>query len=104
MLLRQVSQIKNIPISFVKSYYWQPQILPTFSVSYLISEGSDYAQQTYAVNIIDDILISELRRTVCYNQTIYNDLRLEPQEYIGLTLGVKKTPVETSQCTGKAQS
>ena len=26
---------------------------------------------------------------------IYNDLRLEPHEYIGLTLGVKKAKVET---------
>ena len=68
---------------------------PNLLSQYLISEGSDYAQQTYAVNIIDDILISELRRIVCYSQTIYNDLRLEPHEYIGLTLGVKKATVET---------
>ena len=60
-----------------------------------MSEGTDYAQQAYAVNIIDVILIYEFMRTVCYSQTIYNDLRLEPHEYIGLTLGVKKATFET---------
>ena len=68
---------------------------PNLLSQYLISEGSDYAQQTYAVNIIDDMLIYVIMRTVCYSQTIYNDLRLEPHEYIGLTLGVKKATVET---------
>ena len=52
---------------------------------------SDFQQQTAAVNLIDDDdnLISELMRIVCYNQIIYDDLRLEANEYAGLTLGVK---------------
>ena len=54
-----------------------------------MADGTDYAQQTAAVNIIDDILITEYtRRIVCYNQSIYEDLNLEPNEYAGLTLGV----------------
>ena len=52
-------------------------------------EGSDYAQQTSAVNAIDDSPISEVMRLICYNQTIYNDVRLELNEYMGLTLGVR---------------
>ena len=52
-------------------------------------EGSDYAQQTSAVNAIDDSPISEVMRLICYNQTIYNDMRLELNEYMGLTLGVR---------------
>ena len=52
-------------------------------------EGSDYAQQTSAVNAIDDSPISEAMRLICYNQTIYNDVRLELNEYMGLTLGVR---------------
>ena len=51
-------------------------------------EGSDFAQQTRAINSIDDVLITQETRTVCYNQPIYDDLRLEQHEYIGLTLGV----------------
>ena len=51
-------------------------------------EGTDFAQQTRAVNVIDDIIITELRRFICYNQPIYDDLCLEPDEYAGLTLGV----------------
>ena len=52
-------------------------------------EGSDYAQQTSAVNAIDNSPISEVMRLICYNQTIYNDVRLELNEYMGLNLGVR---------------
>ena len=52
-------------------------------------DGTDYAQQTIAVNFIDDILITEVMRLVCYNQTIIDDMQLEPDEYAGLALGVK---------------
>ena len=54
-----------------------------------MTEGSDYAHQTSAVNAIDDSPISEAMRLICYNQTIYNDVRLELNEYMGLTLGVR---------------
>lgn len=53
-------------------------------------EGTDYAQQTRFVNVIDDVIISELRRIVCYSQPIYDDLRLELDEFAGLTLGVNE--------------
>ena len=53
-----------------------------------MADGTDYAQQTAAVNVIDNILITAYRIIVCYNQSIYEDLHLEPNEYAGLTLGV----------------
>ena len=53
-----------------------------------MTEGSDYAQQTSFFNAIDDILITELTRVICYNQTIYDDMLIEPNEYMALTLGV----------------
>ena len=53
-----------------------------------MAEGTDFAQQTIAVNVIDGIIITEERRTICYNQPIYDDPCLEPDEYAGLTLGV----------------
>ena len=53
-----------------------------------MAERSDFQQRTRIINFIDDIVISELMRRVCYNQTIYDDLRLEANEYAGLTLGV----------------
>ncbi|CAI8022403.1 hypothetical protein GBAR_LOCUS13163 [Geodia barretti] len=62
--------------------------IPDFLSRYLMAERSDFQQQTAAINLLDDILISELMRIVCYNQTIYDDLRLEANEYAGLTLGV----------------
>ena len=60
-----------------------------------MAERSDFQQQTAAINIIDDILIREEMRIVCYNQTIYDDLRLEANEYAGLTLGVEDYPQTT---------
>ena len=53
-----------------------------------MADGTDFAQQTLAVNVIDDIFIIQERRVLCYNQLIYDDVRLEPNEYAGLTLGV----------------
>ena len=53
-----------------------------------MADGTDFAQQTLAVNVIDDIFIIQERRVLCYNQLIYEDMRLEPNEYAGLTLGV----------------
>ena len=58
-----------------------------FSI-YPMVDGSDYAQQKIGVNVIDDLVINATRRIICYNQPIYEDLRLEPNEYAGLTLGV----------------
>ena len=68
---------------------------PNFLSRYLMIQGSDYAQQTSAVNSIDDILISELTRIICYNQTIYNDITVELDEYIGLQLGVRDNSLTT---------
>ena len=53
-----------------------------------MQNGTDYAQQTVAVNLIDNILIHEEMRIICYNQPIYEDMRVELDEYAGLTLGV----------------
>ena len=61
---------------------------PNFLSQYPMVEGSDFAQQTRAVNVIDGIIITEERRIICYNQPIYDDPCLEPDEYAGLTLGV----------------
>ena len=49
---------------------------------------TDYAEQTFGVNAIDDQLINATRRIICYDQPIYDDGRLEVSEYAGLTLDV----------------
>ena len=64
---------------------------PDFLSRYLMLERTDFAQQTQFVNAIDDVFITELMRIVCYNQPIYEDLRLELDEYAGLSLGVSET-------------
>ena len=57
--------------------------------------GTDYVQQTMFVNAIDDEIITELMRIVCYNQSIYDDIRLEDDEWLGLTLSVDRASVLT---------
>ena len=63
---------------------------PDFLSRYLMLERTDFAKQMEIVNAIDDVTITELMRIVCYNQPIYEDLRLELDEYAGLTLGVSE--------------
>ena len=58
--------------------------------------GTDYAQQTMAVNATDDETITEQIRIVCYNQSIYDDIRLEDDEWLGLTLSVDRASVLTN--------
>ena len=61
---------------------------PDFLSMYPMEEGTDYAEQTFYVNAINDQGINATRRIVCYDQSIYDDERLEVSEYAGLTLDV----------------
>ena len=69
---------------------------------YAMAEESDFAQQTVSVNAIDDFLITEERRIICYSQPIYEDFRLEPDEYVGLTLRVAENEQTTVFTTVKS--
>ena len=79
-----------IPKTYIFSYVflYQAPDEPNFLSQYPMVEGTDFAQQTRAVNVIDGIIITGERKTICYNQPIYDDPCLEPDEYAGLTLGV----------------
>ena len=62
---------------------------------------TDYAQQTIGTNAIDDETIrenesNEIRRIVCYNQPIYEDMDSEGDEWLGLTLSVDDARVLTN--------
>ena len=73
---------------------------PKFLSIYPMADGTDYAQQTLTVNVIDDTFITAVRRIICYNQTIYDDVLMEANEYIGLSLGViDNNNVLTTQLT-----
>ena len=61
---------------------------------------TDYAQQTIGTNAIDDETIrenelNEIRRIVCYDQPIYDDMDSEGDEWLGLTLSVDRATVLT---------
>ena len=70
--------------------------MPNFLGLYPMAPGTDYAQQTVGVNAIDDETITELTRIVCYDQPIYNDMCLEEDEWLGLTLGIDRSSVLTT--------
>ena len=63
-------------------------------------EGTDYEQETPSVNAIDALLREETR-IVCYNQTIYEDQRLERNEYLGLELRVLNNSLTTALTVAK---
>ena len=66
--------------------------------------GTDFAAQTLAHNLIDSEEISEVMRTVCFNQTIYDDTLAEGSEYMGLSLGVSRSTSVTQVRPGYSQA
>ena len=67
-----------------------------------MASRTDFAQQTMRINAIDEKRIGEtetkpieLIRIVCYDQPIYEDMRVEGDEWLGLTLGVDRSSVLT---------
>ena len=63
-----------------------PDVTNTFTRMYPRLPMTDYEEQTIGINLIRDTKITTTRRIICYNQTIYNDMRLEVAEYTGLGL------------------
>ena len=56
---------------------------------------TDYEEQIRGINHIRNTVINATRRIICYNQPIYDDMRLEMSEYAGLTLAVRDSSVLT---------
>ena len=63
--------------------------------SYNMIPFSDYEQQQLLSNRIRSIGINATRRVICYDQPIYDDMRLEVAEYFGMTLTVQSMPPTT---------
>ena len=57
-------------------------------IGYPLAPLTDYEEQTKSRNRIRNMVISAMKRIVCYNQPIYNDSRVEVSEYAGLQLAV----------------
>ena len=68
---------------------------PTFLGTYPTAEGSDYEEQIRGINRIRNIVINATRRIIFYDLPIYDDMRLEMSEYVGLTLAVRDSSVRT---------
>ena len=57
--------------------------------------NEDYPQKLLEFNDLRDIQILQTRRTICYNQTVYDDVRLEADEWTGLTLTIRTRTART---------
>ena len=74
----------NIANFFFSAGRLPPPFLPEPSPPF----NEDYPQQLLGFNDLRNIQILETRRRICYNQTIYDDVRLETDEWTGLTLQI----------------
>ena len=71
------------------SYYASDMI--TFLVHiFPPAPATDYERQRRLRSRIRDIGINATRRVICYDQPIFDDMRLEPPEYFGMTLIVQE--------------
>ena len=63
----------------------------TFSLGgfYRMDEGADYPPVIAGFNPIMNMVITGTNRVICYNQTIYDDDRVEEDEFFSLTLTVQ---------------
>ena len=43
-----------------------------------------------------NMVITEMNRVICYNQTIYDDIRVEEDEFFSLTLIVQDISIKTT--------
>ena len=78
---------------------------PLYKPSYLQSPDLPFSSapnfpdmdplRDYEEQIRGDMIINATRRVVCFNQLIYDDIRLEESEYVGLTLAVRDASVRT---------
>ena len=59
------------------------------------TDGSEYDYQQRSVRL-QTTVIDELHRMVCYNQVIYDDVRVEETEYVGLSLQVLSNSPRTN--------
>ena len=63
---------------------------------YLRDPLADYQPPVQYFNPIMNMVISEMNRAICYNQTIYDDIRVEEDEFFSLTLIVQDMSTKTT--------
>ena len=84
-------------MTFIWSIFFSP-VPDTYDFltgSYNMIPFSDYEQQQLLFNRIRNIGINVTRRVICYDQPIYDDMRLEVVEYFGMTMTVRGMPLTT---------
>ena len=86
---------RNSHLTLVHIFSAVPDPFNFFSQSYNVIPFSDYEQQYLLSNHIRNTVINATRRVICYDQPIYDDMRLEVSEYFGMTLTVQSMPHTT---------
>ena len=72
----------------MSSFYLAPDILSPTGY-YLMDSLADYPPPVEGFNSIMNMALNGTTRAICYNQTIYDDNRVEDDELFSLTLIVQ---------------
>ena len=67
---------------------------PSLECEFTAEDFDDYEQQIRGCNKMQSVTM-EQGETLCYDQIVYDDVRVEPTEYTGLTLHIKETTAST---------
>ena len=74
-------------ITYFKTIYSAAPDTPNrFNGNHPMAPRTDYEEETSRFSTIRDTDITEFKRMICYEQVVYDDLRLEKEEYVGLAL------------------
>ena len=74
-------------------FFLAPDVFNRSTGSYPVAPLTDYEEQTRSRNRIRNMFINSTKRTICYDQPIFNDNRLELSEYAGLQLNIRDASV-----------
>ena len=72
-----------------------PDSLDTFGF-HMMNPLADYPPPVKGLNSIRNMAITNTTRVICYNQTIYDDDRMEEDEFFSLTLTVQDRSAMTT--------
>ena len=71
---------------------------------YLMDPLADYPPPVQYFNPIMNMVITGTTRAICYNQTIYDDIRVEEDEFFSLTLIVQDGSAENTETHSQLSS
>ena len=82
-------QIQNVHLAHLLFLFIAADTLSLGGFYYTMDPLADFPPPMKKFNPIMNMIINNSTKTICYNQTIYNDNRVEEDEFFSLTLIVQ---------------